>query len=89
MNCPYCQKPISKLSILTSLGGVRVCPECKKNYVVKYDYKIGAIVLAAGFVLGTLVLTALEVSGGVAGLAGTAILAAAALVAGRAEKHAG
>jgi hypothetical protein len=86
MNCPHCQKPISKLSILTSFGGVRVCPECKKEYVVKYDYKIGAIVLAVGFVVCTVVLAMLEVSGGIAGLVGAGVLATAAYVAGRAEK---
>jgi hypothetical protein len=87
MNCPHCQKPISKLSILTSLGGVRVCPECKKEYVVKYDYKTGAIVLLVGFVVCTVILAALEVSGGLTGLVGVALLATAALISGRAEKH--
>jgi hypothetical protein len=86
MNCPNCQKPISQLSILTSLGGVRECAECKGKYVVKYDYKTGAIVLAVGFVVCTVVLAVLEVSGGVAGLAGAGLLAVAAMVAGRAEK---
>lgn len=92
MNCPHCQKPISQLSIVTSLGGVRVCPECNKKYVIKYDYKIGAIVLVAGFVLCMLALTMFyprEPSSAVTGLAGVGVLTVAALVSGRAEKQDG
>jgi hypothetical protein len=93
MNCPHCQKPISQLSILTSLGGVRVCPECNKKYVVKYNYTIGAIVAVAGLVLSMLALTFLfyprEPSGALTGLMGVGVLAVAALIAGRPEKHDG
>ena len=92
MNCPHCQKPISQLSIVTSFGGVRVCPQCNKKYVVKYDYRIAAIVVAVGFVLSMLALTLFyprEPSGALTGLLGAGILTVAALIAGRAEKHNG
>ena len=72
---------------------MRVCPACDKKYTVKYDYKIGAIVVVAGFVLSMLALTLLvyprEPSGALTGLVGVGILSAAALISGRPEKHDG
>jgi hypothetical protein len=89
MKCPYCQAPVSKISLLTQIGGTRPCETCKRDFVVRYDWLTVVLVVLAGFAItaaGLTFLTSGQPSGEIVLLASGAILTVAAVVGARAEK---
>ena len=89
MKCPYCQAPISKISLLTQIGGVRPCKACKSDFMVRYDWLTVGLVVLAGFAIaaaGLSFLTSGEASGEIVLIAGGVILTVAIVVGARAEK---
>lgn len=89
MNCPYCQAPVSKISLLTQIGGARPCESCKREFMVRYNWPVVGLVVLGGFVITTLGLTLFtpgQPSGEVILLAAGAILTIAAVIGARAEK---
>lgn len=89
MKCPYCQAPVSTVSLLTQIGGARPCEACKREFVVRYDWRVVGLVVLGGFAIaaaGMRILTSGEPSGEVVLIAAGAIMTVAAVVGARAEK---
>lgn len=60
MNCPHCQTSLNSFANFMMAGGIaRECPQCKKQYVVKNDWKIVVLVGLAVMVVTAIIVTAL------------------------------
>ncbi len=92
MKCPYCQAPVSNVSLLTQIGGARPCEACKRDFVVRYDWLTVGLVILGGFAVtaaGLTLLTSGELSGEIVLIACGLIVSVAAVVGARAEKMPG
>jgi hypothetical protein len=85
MNCPHCQKPLNRLALLVHFGGPRTCPECKKSYIVKYDWTVMAMALVVGVLLTGVVIWVVAPPNGVKGFLGACVLGVSAMIASRPE----
>lgn len=91
MNCPHCEKPLSRLGLSLQFGAVHTCPECKNSYIINHDWKVMGIVGAVGFVISVVGLTVMFDNPPSAAIifALLGIWSAAAMIAARAEKQNG
>ena len=87
MNCPHCQKPLNRLALLLHFGGPRTCPECKKSYIVKYDWMALAIAIVIGILLAGAVIWLVALPNPVKGFLGACVLAVAGMIAARPAKQ--